>query len=422
VAKSLLETEGKTSMLIPADIVAQRRYVRAARHFPPNSGLAIGSTVLRGLRDLGFRDTAAALCALIDNAIDAGARLIDVVVECDGSRPTALALIDNGYGMVPEMMRAASALGVTCRLGDGPHLARNGFGLPAAPFAIGQRFDLFSCARGDALRQVTIDLETLDDRESLPEPRRAELPTFVAAYVARHARTWTSGTIVMVSDLDRLAPRSATALRADLRHHLGYVFSHYMPDVTFRLDGETIAPVDPLFLTPGAVGFALDRARAIDTGRFAVAVDGASLTVRTARLPAGFCSFDKARDSTGANGNARAAIVRETNGFIISRLGRRLVMVESSPLFTFTNADRFVRVELDFSPELDDLLAPSLSLHQVRIAGDIWQGLRQAGLGAHLQQIRRQVHDDRVSKRHPDAAVSAIPMRASSRRRNRCQK
>lgn len=409
-------------MLIPADIVAQHRYVRAARQSPPNNGLSIGSTVLRGLRDLGFRDTAAALCALVDNAIDAGALLIDVVVECDGALPTALAVIDNGYGMVPEMMHAASALGATCRLGDGPHLARNGFGLPAAPFAIGQRFDLFSCARGDTLRQVTIDLETLDDQASLPAPRGADLPAFVADHIARHARTWVSGTIVVIGDLDRLAPRSASALRADLRAHLGHVFAHHMTNVTLRLDGQPIAPVDPLFLTPDGVGFSADAARAIDAGRFDVPVAGASLIVRTARLPSGFCAIDKARDSSGGNGNVRAAIVRETNGFVISRLGRRLALVESSPLFSFTNADRFVRVELDFPPALDDLLAPSLSLHQVRIAGDVWQALRHAGLGAHLQQLRRQVHDDRISKRHPDAAVSAIPMRASSRRRNRCQK
>lgn len=392
-------------MLIPADVVAQHRYVRAARQSPPSPGLAIGTTVLRGLRDLGFRDSAAAICALVDNAIDAGATLIDVVIHSDGRWPVALAVIDNGYGMVPEMMRAAAAVGVTCRLGDGPHLARNGFGLPAAPFAIGQRFDLFSCPRGEALRQVALDLDALDDRALLPEARRADLPPFVAAYLGRHARNWSSGTAVVISELDRLAPRAASALRADLVAQLGYVFGRFLGQVTLRLDGAPVAPIDPLFLTPGAVGHALDGLRAIDTGGLTATIDGAALNVRTARLPAGFCALDKSREASGGNVNARVAIVNETNGFIVSRLGRRLAVLPSSPLFSFTNADRAIRVELDFPPALDELLAPSLSLHQVRIAGEVWQALRAAGLNLHLAALRHQVRGERASRRPLDAAV-----------------
>lgn len=400
-------------MLIPADVVAQHRYVRAARQSSSTPGLAIGSTVLRGLRDLGYRDSAAALCALVDNAIDAGATLIDLVIACDSSRPTALAVIDNGYGMVPEMMRAALALGVTCKLGDGPHLARNGFGLPSAPFAIGRRFDLFSCPRGDALHRLTVDLAALDDSASFPAALRAEPSPLIAAHIARHARGWSSGTAVVVSDLDRLAPNSATTLRTHLHSTLGYVFGSQLPRVSIRLDGEVIRPIDPLFLTPGAVGFATDGLRAVDAGQFDVAIDGEALIVRTARLPAGFCAIDKHREYGPGNRNDRAGIIQETNGLVISRLGRRIALLPSSPLFNFTNTDRAIRVELDFAPALDELLAPSLSLDRVRIGGEVWQALRALGLQVHLAQLRQQVRRERYSGRPLDAAVPILKPSAS---------
>ncbi len=268
-------------MLITTDMVAQRRYARDAKA-RNLTGLAIGPTVLRGLRDLGYRDTASALAALVDNAIDGGAKRIYIATETHGSATTGIAVIDNGYGygMVPEMMRAACAVGVTVPLGDGPHMARNGFGLP---FAIGSRFDLMSCSAGMSLHGVTMDLVELD-ADKVPEAQRTTLPVFVAAYIAQHVRSWSSGTIVAMTGLDRVSPQQAVRLRSEIRRHLAFVFARWLSVIDMRVDGERLAGADPVFPS----GAAHDECRTVDGEHFAVEIDGAQIaaTAGALRLPA----------------------------------------------------------------------------------------------------------------------------------------
>src|SRR5437660_11538499 len=60
-------------------------------------------------RRSGYRDTAAASREIVDNAIEAGATRIDVVFEADPKTKSvsAIAFIDNGSGMLPQMIRYA---------------------------------------------------------------------------------------------------------------------------------------------------------------------------------------------------------------------------------------------------------------------------------------------------------------------------
>src|SRR5438552_9326314 len=78
-----------------------------------------GRRALESQRRSGYRHTAAAAREIVDNAIEAGATRIDVLFE----RParlkeyqrkesvSAVAFIDNGSGMLPEMARFALSWG-----------------------------------------------------------------------------------------------------------------------------------------------------------------------------------------------------------------------------------------------------------------------------------------------------------------------
>jgi len=387
-------------MLIPADLVAQRRYLKGARQTHSNTSLGIGPAILRGLRDLGFRDTAAAVCALVDNAIDAHALTIDVLIDTTAGQVTSIAVIDHGIGMVPEMIRAACAVGASCRLGDGPHLARSGFGLPAAPFAVGSRFDIFSKPAGAPLACATVDLAALtDDAAEIPGDAAASLPTFVGRHLARLTPKWSQGTIIVLSDLDRVAPRAPLALRQALRERLGYVFQARMGRVGLMVDGVPVQPADPLFLTPGGVGFDADGERATVGPEYRVALDDGVMTLRTAILPPAFTALDKSRAGVGRNANSREALVRESQGLIVSRLGRRLDVLPDTALITFGAADRALKAELDFTPELDDAFAPALSLQQVQVTGRVWSALRATGVDREFERLRRHIRQQRQLRR-----------------------
>lgn len=401
-------------MLISADMVAQRAYARDAGK-APRTGLAIGPTVLRGLRDIGFHDTAAALAALVDNAIDGGARRVDIAIETAGATPTAIAVIDNGYGMVPEMIRAACAVGVSCLLGDGPHLARNGFGLPSAPFSIGSRFDILSCPSGDPLFGVTMDLAEIAIDE-VPAARRSALPVFVGAYIATYLPSWSCGTVVAIGNLDRVSPHSVARLRAAVARHLGFVFARFLETIELRVDGERIAPVQASLLASETNDIA--RWPTVDVERLTVKVEDSEIAVATALLvPVSTHSRLHAGFSAPAQG---AVFTDNAPGFMISRLGRRLAVLPTSPLFTFGKADWRVRFEIDFPPALDDLFTPALNMQQVHVADPVWRALRAAGVGHQLESLRRKCRLERTRGQATDAPAAMLN-KASPRRRNRCQ-
>lgn len=368
-------------MLIHADRVAQRRYVRAAHAQSRPYTLTQGPAVLRGLRDLGFRDPPAAVAALVDNAIDARASRVDVLTHTASGKVSALAIIDDGVGMVPEMIRAACAVGGACRIGDGPHLGREGFGLPAAPLALGQRFTLMSRPQGGALFAVTCDLNELGDApRPLPEAVPADAPRFVReALAVRGDRD--AATVVLVEALDRITMTPAQLRRA-LLLHLGLTFGGMPRRPAILVDGEAAPAIDPLFLDPAAPGFTAGLDGGLEGPGFAFAYGGGEVRVRSALLP--MLELRRAR-----GGDLVRAIRRATEGLLVSRLGRRIAPITEVEDWRWPSADSAFRIEIDVTPELDSDVVVALSMQSVRLTGRAWRKLRHEGLDRVMEDLRR---------------------------------
>ena len=183
-----LDTRGEDADRV---LAAQRAYVEARRRVA-RFGLVVPEAFVRGIRDLGYRRNGDAIAELIDNSLQAGADRIDISFGYDGTtsakKPSQLAVIDNGHGMEPEMIRMAVMWGGTHRENDRSGLGRYGYGLPCASVSLGRRFSVISKTAGGPLSQVTLDLDALADGDYtdrygeivVPEPREAEVPSFVA--------------------------------------------------------------------------------------------------------------------------------------------------------------------------------------------------------------------------------------------------
>ena len=82
-------------------------------------GLMVPEAFVRGIRDLGYRSNGDAVAELIDNALQAYADRIDVLFGYEGSgsskKPLQMAVVDNGHGMEPAMIRMAVMWGGTHR-------------------------------------------------------------------------------------------------------------------------------------------------------------------------------------------------------------------------------------------------------------------------------------------------------------------
>lgn len=394
-------------------VPATQRAYAAASCERSKFGLIVPGAFVRGIRDIGYRGNGCAIAELIDNAIQAIADRIDIIFGYDGTtslkKPTQLAVVDNGHGMLPEMIRMAVMWGGTDRENDRSGLGRYGYGLPSASVSLGRRFTVFSATHGGAWHCVTLDLDALAEGAYanevgdivVPPATVASLPPFVAEHMAKVLPDgFRSGTVILIDKLDRLEWSTAQGLRENLSRQFGVTYHKLRHKIAISVDNSFVEPIDPLFLTTDFYLFDhdADRAMALDPIRVEVCDpdDGTvcgTMTLRYSWLPPSFGSVDKTRDAVGLNANPRFAILRDFHGIIFSRNGRLIDVQTRTPWTRFINNDRYIKVEIEFSATLDEMFGVTTAKQQVTVSPRIWELLQQAGLPKAIEQLRRKVKD-----------------------------
>ena len=404
-------------------IAAQRAYVAEAER-RTKFGLLIPEAFVRGIRDLGYRSNSDALAELIDNSIQAFADRVDVIFGYEGTgsekKPTQMAVLDNGHGMDPAMIRMAMMWGGTHRENDRAGLGRYGYGLPCASVSLGRRFTVYSHVAGRAIHAITLDLDLLATGAYtdvsgdfvMPTSVPTELPAFVAECLNNaQPRGWACGTVVVLEKLDRLEWTTTQGLRENLCRHFGVTYHKLRDQTALYIDGQFVDPVDPLFLTPKFQLHALDEDRAqalepikIETRASESEGNFGAITLRYAWFPPSFGSIDKERDAVGVNANARFPIIKNYHGVIFSRNGRLIDVHTRTPWTTFINNDRYIKIEVEFSADLDEVFGVTTSKQQVKVSPLAWDLLLQAGLPKAIEQLRTKVKEAK-SRRHSIALV-----------------
>ncbi len=177
---------------------------------------------IRAMRDNGYKNAAYALAELMDNAIQAGARRVEllaaerseVVQQRHRARLHHVAVLDDGCGMDADTLRLALQFGNGTRLDPANHdgIGRFGMGLPSASISQCTRVDVWSWQDGpDAALHSFLDLDAIAAGRmvEVPEPTPEPIPPMWRAAT----EAWgASGTLVVWSRLDRMTWRSARAL------------------------------------------------------------------------------------------------------------------------------------------------------------------------------------------------------------------
>lgn len=402
-------------------LLAQRKYADL-KHRQSQIGLTIPEAFVRGIRHIGYRSNADAIAELIDNSIQAYSLRVDLVFGYDKSvslkKPSQLAVIDDGHGMAPEMLRLAMMWGGTHRENDRAGLGRYGYGLPCSAVSIGRRFTIISKVLGGQPFAVTLDVDALDAGRyrnsgggvTLPPARQTRLPAFVNEHLKRTFQEgWRSGTIVLVEKLDRLDWVTTLGMRTNLVHHFGVTYHKLANETAIHVDGQRVRPIDPLFLTPGCEFFSLDEDRAQPLDPIDIKVRNPAapdqegrIFLRYAWLPPSFGAIDKTRDAVGLNANARFPILKDYHGLIFSRNGRIIDVQTRAPWTVFVNNDRYIRVEVEFSASLDEMFGVTTSKQQVSVSSAVWDALREAGLHKAIEQLRGKVRSAKLEQRSVD--------------------
>ncbi|MDC0360912.1 ATP-binding protein [Alphaproteobacteria bacterium] len=212
------------------------------------------ASLIEGHRDFGY-SLETALADIIDNAITAGARTVELLTDTVADRPW-IALADNGSGMTEAELVQAMRLGSKnpTDTREAEDLGRFGLGLKSASFSQCRRLTVLtrqkgktSCARWDLDRVVKRNdwsLELIDD------PQLISGQNLFAE----------NGTVVIWENLDRLSggythdPVKRTehinseVSRAE--RHLRLVFHRFMegsePRLKLSLNGRLLEPLDPM--------------------------------------------------------------------------------------------------------------------------------------------------------------------------------
>ncbi len=256
------QTQQKT---LPADrspasplddlIQVQRDYCRKLEDNNFDFGLVVGKAFVRGIRDIGYKSTGTALNELIDNSIQAGAENVHVLLGFSGGsdkKPTHIAVIDDGHGMVPTMIRAAVLWGGTHRENDREGFGRYGYGLPSACVSQGRRFAVYSCPLDGEWHKVTLDLDAIQEGKLSRSDGRivvlpavpTELPEWVRAYIdeqleeGRFNGDGKQGTVVVIDLLDHLTYKTESRLHRHLMETFGVTYREILDEESQPIGGR----------------------------------------------------------------------------------------------------------------------------------------------------------------------------------------
>ena len=300
-----------TETMTMDSIDRQRAYVQAQKQKGKGLGVVFADAFLRGMRDLGYKSPAWALAEEVDNSIQAGADTVSIHFgyapdNKSQAKPDEVALIDNGNGMIPEMISYAVRWGGTDREGDRKGFGRYGYGLPSSAVSMAKRYTVYSRANGNGdWHAVTVDIDELSEKagdldatEKLLTARKAKLPKWIQDITKPiKVATLESGTIIVLEDLDRLRTLAgwikADTLKTKLLQYFGVIYRHWVPEHRVFVNGTEVQSVDPLFLMEHARFYneTSVRAEKVDTRTFEIETPSGKkgkVSIRASLLPPNF--------------------------------------------------------------------------------------------------------------------------------------
>lgn len=390
-----------------------------------NSGQSffITDKVMHSMRDNGYRDVRKALNDLIDNSEQAGAKRIAVVTTSDrgkekGSREkiSNIAVVDDGHGMLPEMLKYAIAWGGTDRHGQRDGLGRFGFGLPTAAISVTTAYEVYSKVKNGDWHKIKVDLSEIAKNAvsnggkvaTMPETEKTTLPSFVQEYIKKiwKENDLEQGTIVLLIAPDRIRNYAMPqTFQQKMLLNVGLTYRHFMKKVSFYINDTKASMIDPLFLNPNCIGYEAGngyKAEGFDDlvisakNKFSEDPDATgNIRFRFSYMHPRF-----QRDKENSEIKNRMKTMIENNAyFIVCRAGRQIDIVrdtnyQSSDDIVVGNNDKNWAIELDFDASLDELFGITTNKQQVEIDESLWEIFKQNGIPAMIKQFRKRYPAD----------------------------
>jgi hypothetical protein len=238
---------------VPRRIVAETaaQYGNRSRdghNTEPRVSIVALERFIEATRDSGYKGTQSAIAELVDNALQAAATKIVVLIEPDANTNDGslrIEVVDNGSGMDEDVLQQALRFGGSTRFNDRHGLGRYGMGLPNSSLSQARRVDVCTWRPRSGAVSSFLDVDAIaaGTMVAVPAPVRSSRPQLAIDH------GFESGTSVVWSRCDRLDHRRPSTIAKKLRSVLGRVFRYFLWNgVTIEVNGEVVQAIDPLFL------------------------------------------------------------------------------------------------------------------------------------------------------------------------------
>jgi hypothetical protein len=388
---------------------------------------------LRSLRESGYT-LPAALGEVIDNAIEADANEVDVYFEeaPEGKRKahiSRIAVADDGVGMGSDsegrdILHHYLQLGYSTRYMSTTTIGKFGVGAKLGALSFARRIDVWSRTDDETeWRHVHFDLDEAIDAEKraelvlIHEPNADPVPEELEFLLSED-----SGTLVLWSKVDRLEhgrwAEDANKLRVEVEKELSRTFRYFLNGgIEIRINEQALLAHDPLMLMERSWS---DKTLAEETHKQAQAGVkqakkksgkptkskvpthfGATIMGR-AKLKIGGHSADLTvtlyppevtrKRGLGRDNLAKALRVPENEGRIsFVRMNREInyATVPYSYPTQVTEGDRFIGIEVAFTPELDEYFGVRNVKRGVEPHGELRKQLREK-LAGFIEEARAE--------------------------------
>lgn len=351
---------------------------------------------VKAMRDSGYKNAAYAIAELVDNAIQADAKVIEILCyETEElvnarirRRISKIAVVDNGSGMSSAILRKALQFGNGERLDDRSGIGRFGMGLPNSSISQAKRVDVWTWQQGaDHALHTYLDVQEVEDEEMrevpAPTPQRPPKEWISVSSTAGKSK---SGTIVVWSDLDKCDWRTAGALFRNSEFTIGRIYCRLIAkgQITLRmaafLNGRSkpdfddlVKPNDRMYLHPNTscpspwdnhamfepygsptrIPVPLGKSIHTVTIRFSIAKKAARTGHNAGELPHG----------KHAKNNVGVSIVRAD----------RELELQTGWCNSFDTRERWWGAEVEFPPALDEIFGVTNNKQSARALSELAQ-------------------------------------------------
>jgi len=346
--------------------------------------------LLESLRSSGY-DNYSAIADLIDNAFDANADAIKVVIGEGKAKEYVITISDNGDGMDAKTLDQALRLGsITSR--DDESLGKYGMGLITASISLGRKLTVITKKDGKYLTGIH-DLDEIANKNEFVKEIRDSLESEKNSFTMSLGMV-VSGTMVVINKIDNIQNHNITNFTNSLIKHCGTIFRDFLSaNKVLMINQKIVRAIDPMMRQDSATIIVPDRSREF------INEDGnkSEVKLRLFILP----EFTKAEaDDKKVN--------QPTQGFYLMRNNRQIAGGENLNIYTKHGSTNRFRAEIYFDGSMDQMIGVNFKKQNISICEEVRAWIESSSI-PHITSVKEAAEQTTRMRKSKENSVDHTP-------------